>query len=321
MIRQSRGIGFTIIEILVAIVIIGSLLALILPAIQVAREAARATTCKNNLKQIGLAVGIYSSGSGERLPASWRTIKDSSGQLKTIAKWPDYAYHSFSWRTTILPGIEQQNLHDQFDYSLTPVHKKNQAASGARVAEYQCPSTPGQPRSYVPTALNGPSFGTTVAATDYVHVLYVEPIENDGQAIDGAWYGLSRFEHVDYPRPLSARERPGVHQSAGLNSVTDGLSNTVLVAERAGRPNILDKDGLDDRYNNYDVGGAWASAELGGFSKVRVNQSNWNGIFSFHPTGSHALMCDGAVRMLAEDTSLEVIVALLSRDGGETERP
>lgn len=317
--RQARHSGLTLVETLVVIAVIGVLLALLLPAIQAAREAARATSCKNNLKQIGLAVGIYSSANAERLPASWRTIRDSSGKPKTIAKWPDYAYHSFSWRTTILPGIEKQNLHDQFDYSLTPLHAKNQTASGAIVAEYQCPSTPGQPRSYVPTAWNGPSFGTTVAATDYVHVHYVEPIENDGHAIDGAWYGLSQFEHVEYPRQLSARERPGVRQSAGLNSVTDGLSNTVLVAECAGRPNILDKDGLDDTYANNDVGGAWATAEMGGFSKVRVNESNWNGIFSFHPSSSHVLMCDGAVRILTEDTPLEIIVALLSRDGGEVE--
>jgi prepilin-type N-terminal cleavage/methylation domain-containing protein/prepilin-type processing-associated H-X9-DG protein len=314
---QSRSAGMTLIELLTSIAIIGVLIALLVPAMQAAREAARATTCKNNLKQIGLAIASHSAAH-QRLPASWRTIRDSSGQPSVVAKWPDYVYHSFSWRTTILPGMEKQNLHDKFDYALTPFHAKNQTASGITVSEYQCPSTSGHPRFYVPTVWRGPSLGTVVAANDYVHVHYIQPIVNDGVAIGGAWYGLTRYENEKFPVRFSARERPGVRDPTRLSSITDGLSNTVLVAERAGRPKILDKNGVDDSYSDTDVGGAWVAPELGGFSKVGINENNWNGIFSFHPSGAHVVMCDGSVRLLSRDTSLDIVVALLSRDGGET---
>src|SRR2546423_9098849 len=100
--RSNRTAGLTLVELITVIAIIGVLLALMLPAIQVARESARQTTCKNNLKQISLATIEYSTSNGGRLPASWRTVRSKDGKPQLHA-WFDFHISSFSWRTVILP--------------------------------------------------------------------------------------------------------------------------------------------------------------------------------------------------------------------------
>jgi prepilin-type N-terminal cleavage/methylation domain-containing protein/prepilin-type processing-associated H-X9-DG protein len=313
---RSHSTGMTLIELLAVIAIIGVLIALLLPAVQAAREAARATTCKNNLKQIGLSVACFSASNRGYLPASWRTIRDRNGQPTPISQ-VDHLVYSFSWRTTILPFIEQQGLYDQLDFQSTPIAPENQSAVGTVIGEYQCPTTPGYARSYVPV----PSHAA-VAATDYVHVHFVGKSEADAQAIGngggaftGAWFGLTSYDMPS--RQLSAWELPGVRAGAPLKWVMDGLSTTVLVAEKAGRPFRYIEGTLFDRWPWGE--GAWATSEFGGFGKARINWSNFPSIYAFHPSGAHVVMCDGSVRLLSEDTSLDVVVALLSRDGGETE--
>jgi prepilin-type processing-associated H-X9-DG protein len=93
------------------------------------------------------------------------------------------------------------------------------------------------------------------------------------------------------------------------------LSKTILCAEKAGYPNT---------YHNGQMilpspwgEGVWAAGELGGFGRARVNLCNFPSIYSFHPSGAHVGMCDGAVKLLSDDTDPEIVVALCSRSGGE----
>src|SRR5271156_3765992 len=109
--RQSR-MGFTLIELLVVISIIATLAALILPAVQQAREAARRTTCRNNLKQIGLALHNYESAFGT-FPCGSTSIIDYGVWSSTPSQ-----YHLHSWTSLILPNLDQANLYNQVNYNV-----------------------------------------------------------------------------------------------------------------------------------------------------------------------------------------------------------
>jgi prepilin-type N-terminal cleavage/methylation domain-containing protein len=94
MVKANRQIGFTLVELLVVIAIIGVLLAILLPAVQAARESGRKTTCLNNVKEICLATLAYSSSHQGRLPASWRAVRDEHGRDQPDSDY-EYAKTSF----------------------------------------------------------------------------------------------------------------------------------------------------------------------------------------------------------------------------------
>lgn len=318
--KYSRSHGLTIVELLVVITIVAALIALLLPAIQAVRERSRMTTCLNNLRQIGLAVVSFADSNQQRLPASWRTIRDEYGTSQDVAE-----YHlqrtSFSWRTTVLPFLEQQSLYDQLNFATTPIAQNNAGLAGTVLEDFQCPTTPDSPRS-VFTA--GVESAAGMGANDYVHICMVGIREDEnfnrisGEQVSGAWYGLSRYEHLKLGGSLvDETERPGARNNAPLRFIIDGLSKTVLLAEKAGWPDTYVDGQQVDRGPWAE--GVWAAAEFGGFGKARVNWSNFPSIYSFHPSGAHVAMCDGSVRLLSEETSTDVVVDLCSRDERETD--
>jgi type II secretory pathway pseudopilin PulG len=318
---QPRAAGLTIVELLVVVAIIGVLVALLLPAIQIAREAARQTACRNNLKQICLAILQYSAASHEHLPASWRTIRDEHGRASTVAEYSLFLT-SFSWRTSVLPYLGEQSLNDGIDYSSTPITDANSRLSATKLTIFQCPSTPDSPRSV--SAANGRYFDPQLGANDYSHVMYVgaqpdsDPRHITRPGLPGAWYALPRYEGSVLDQVyMTPDERPGARGSAPLAYISDGLSHTALLAEKAGFPNLYVNGNLLDDSPWGD--GIWVSAENGGYSKAPINWSNFPSIYSFHPSCAHIGLCDGSVRALASDTDTAVIVALCSRDAGEAE--
>ena len=124
--RKLRG--FTLIELLVVIAIIAILVALLLPAVQQAREAARRTQCKNNLKQLGLALHNYESTYG-MFPPSRITLSNPTFQI--------------SWNTMILPYIEQDNAYRQYNTNLSWFNAVNDPVTTIQLPAFVCPSTPG----------------------------------------------------------------------------------------------------------------------------------------------------------------------------------
>lgn len=238
--------AFTLVELLVVIAIIGVLVALLLPAVQAAREAARRNSCSNNLKQMGLAVQNFES-THKYLPHSGQC--DSTGSSTTT-----YMIHSTG--TMMLPYIEQQALYQQFDtdansvamYGATPASGVYTTSGGAllhplaRGLAYNDPRQPGGSQAaktlvktfVCPSTPVGP--GARDPNTKYGPVDYMFAAVTDIDARQGSSTFKSRTSTSD-PDYLS-QVQPGMLScdgGHGYRNVTDGTSNTILALEDAGR--------------------------------------------------------------------------------------
>jgi len=300
--RQRNG--FTLVELLVVIAIIGVLVSILLPAVNAAREAARVAACKNNTRQIGLATLQYAQQFSDALPAIWR---GTSGE----GPW-----QNFSWRATLLPFLDQANLHARIDFQGRPLDEPNRSVAGV-VAVYQCPSAGGE-RTLERMGQEGDwTEGTAVGACDFSAVFDVRvPFREFPLA--GTWYGGPDLEKLPALGPDSTtRDVTSRRQPTTLRLVKDGLSNTALVVEQAGKPQVLQAGKrLDDDLRE----GAWITAEYSSFFASGVNRDNRAGLYGFH-AGAVVSMCDGSVHFWSADMNSQVIFALLSRDGSEIIAP
>src|SRR5262249_3540753 len=137
--RSRRQKGFTLIELLVVIAIISILTALLLPAVQQAREAARKTQCKNNLKQIGIALHNYHDVHNV-LPPAYLYLPGGGGQQGPPDPTNGDAGPGWAWGMLILPQMEQTNLHDAFNVNLPSWDPTNATAARTTLPVYNCPT-------------------------------------------------------------------------------------------------------------------------------------------------------------------------------------
>lgn len=306
--------GFTLVELLVVIAIMGILFALLLPAVQFARESARRTQCLNNMRQLGLAFHLF---------------HDVNKQLPLAFTNPAAGSQN-NWAPFVLPYLEQQNTIQGYDLTIDWWREPNRTIAQRRLPILQCTSTPNPFRIQDKPETTPPN--KTGAVGDYFTPAGVHPDIN---------LSLSALSQVDTSQDLSGVICwfSATKQSNSLAAVTDGTSNSIMVGECAGREDVW------RRRNKFTVdyvgavkirarGGAWATTdnayEIGqrkpwnasfttipGFPAIN-NSNEWGHCFySFHPQGANFLMADGSVRFLGESTNLRTLADLVTRASGQ----
>lgn len=307
-------------ELLVVIAIIGILIALLLPAVQGARGAARRMQCSNNLKQIGLALHSYHDA--HRTFPAWSCLTLASVH-------PSGHEHVVDWVVNILPYMEMQNLYDQYDMRYTWCHAENQDAVTRPLSAFECPSTPG---------------GTGKVDTDVMpaELLAINP-NATGWSADYAGNQGQRCSLLFPTQASNATARRGFFPRSltgwlRMAEIKDGTTNTIAVWESAGR----DKPYLfgDIWYTSpgtlrtiYPEQHTWAGGNAffcyswakdgtqNGGSHV-INATNLNAQpYSFHPGGINAVAADGSVHFISETMNNLAFLALLTVDGGSEEQP
>jgi prepilin-type N-terminal cleavage/methylation domain-containing protein/prepilin-type processing-associated H-X9-DG protein len=321
--------GFTLVELLVVIAIIGILIALLLPAVQAAREAARRSQCTNNLKQIGLAVHNFHD-SKKFLPPAW------------------IDRNFLTWAVHILPYMEEQTLYTQWDitrrYHDQPVRAREKVVAG-----YLCPSRRGASQAITTGALNpdpvsGASTGLHGAISDYVAPRGGNAASYNQASPSGTWNVIgagaypamirgSRTDSLPAGTMPSNAATDATLDSAGsaarlltwrsntdFSKVRDGLSSTILVAEKHIRGAQLQKGDADGSVFNGDVNNYFSKrGDLPpGRGSNDPSATPGGRLGSWHPGVFNVAMCDGSVRALPVIMNTDIITRLIDRIEGRT---
>jgi prepilin-type N-terminal cleavage/methylation domain-containing protein/prepilin-type processing-associated H-X9-DG protein len=321
--------GFTLVELLVVIAIIGVLVALLLPAIQAAREAARRSQCLNNMKQLGLAFLNYEGAKKEFPLATLNPVAPARG----INNWAPF----------VLPYVEQGNLVVGYDLNEDWWRSPNREIVQNPLALLLCPSTPIQERVQDKPESSPPN--KTGACGDYfaptgVHLEINTSLPADQQFVNYNEKLSNGSENLVLDGVIA--EQYEFNEQNTIKLVTDGLSNSILLGECAGREDVYrGREFYAVDYTGTPAvrarGGAWATtdnpypiglrspwkANFGTIpGTVSINNSNeWGHCFySFHPSGANFAMADGSVRNFSEDIELRTLADLTTRAGGEVVR-
>jgi prepilin-type N-terminal cleavage/methylation domain-containing protein len=321
---RVRKQGFTLIELLVVIAIIAILIALLLPAVQQAREAARRTQCKNNLKQIGLALHNYHD--------VFNTFPIGSTFARGAIASPGFGT---SWWVAILPYVDQAALRNKLTTEGT--HPGSTAnTNGGQNTGYlvNCPVINGLP---IPFMLCPSSPVPAVRSAGYDHTITCPQYTGiSGAANDATFTNAAGRQWVGYQNGIvSVGGTLTPIQCQRIRDLLDGTSNIMVVAEQAnyaktttgGLQAINNHQGFmcgvnettlpmsGRTFNTTTIRYAPNSANLA-LTGVSNNDGVNNGIFSAHVGGVQILLGDGSVRFLSDNANLLTIKWLATRDDG-----
>lgn len=325
--------GFTLVELLVVIAIIGVLVALLLPAVQAAREAARRMHCSNNLKQHGLALHNYHDVHKRFPPAG-------SGYGWCNPTAPNHADSSIKnsngW-VGLLPFLEEAALYDRYepkqaacnymgDIAGSPspgtlagdaVDSGNAAVVSTQLAVFRCPAEPASP-----------FFDNT---SDSLHPTYQIKVGSPFQgvknnydfSVNSTFLGDSELDCNQWKLdPASKRRMFGQNSRTKIGNVTDGTSHTIAVAET-----------MFHRMNGQGNAWGYRAWVMVGVDVAEYGINVWGNYFvpdgvvgrlgnfgacgSSHPGGAHVMYADGSVHFLSEETNRNVLEALSTMEAGE----
>ena len=345
--------AFTLIELLVVIAIIAVLIALLLPAVQQAREAARRTQCKNNIKQMGLAAHNY-EGTYGRFPTAGEGLNLGAPYSKAL--------FPVSFFTQALPFIDQAPLYNQFNFGFhysEGTLSANANAAKSKIPAFLCPSN-------AINAADTLGFGLV----DYMPIAYVDLCPTSGVSLgSGAACKAGVRDPVQAANWGSGKDSAFGLFGNRLGDTTDGTSNTIAIFEDAGRSSLQTVGG---NYNQTQLLSAiagvvpgWATGNMCGSGGTKTCPNRWadgdtgNGVsgspyaitlgssqgiinqnatpvggpatcpwtqnncgpndepFSLHVGGCHALLADGSVRFISQNVDTDTIRKLMDRaDGG-----
>lgn len=278
--------AFTLVELLVVIAIIGVLIALLLPAVQQAREAARRMTCQNHLKQIGLALHNYHDTFGS-FPPGWVLGNDGLG---TGA--PHYA--RYGWTVAIFPQMELSNQYDAVGFNADLAFDLNNAGlrdiMQAKLETWRCPSDPGPDLNAGRQLHSADDDDVAVATSNYVGSYTSGGVALSGNPFNGIF---------------------DLNSSIQFRDVTDGTSNTAIVSERAYEignttphaATVWGSRGTSPanakRIGNLTFAGKGMINSTNN-SDATTNNTSRIGVSSLHPGGAQVCLTDGSVRFLQE---------------------
>jgi prepilin-type N-terminal cleavage/methylation domain-containing protein/prepilin-type processing-associated H-X9-DG protein len=314
--RKDHNNGFTLIELLVVIAIIGMLVALLLPAAQAAREAARRTQCSNNIRQLGLAAHNFADVK-KHFPSSIRPAG-----LTPLPR--------ISGIIQLLPYMEEDNAFKGYDLNKNWNDALNRPIVSRAIPTLLCPSSPDPDRlDGLPEA--NPWRPEIAAPTDYSPTIGVDRRLKDAGLVDADGKGL-----------LPKNEKPRIRDA------TDGLSHTIMFAESAGRPYLFRQGRqIGDLTTHRVNAGGWCRPA----SDFSVDGSSYDGAsfpgpcavnctngedsasstfphpyygsegsaetYAFHTGGANTVFGDGSVRLISADINIREFARLVTRAGGE----
>ncbi len=303
--RSPARAGLTLVELLVVMAIIGLLVAVLLPAVQAAREAARRTRCLDNLRQLGIALHLY-HGAHLRLPIGNQYRRYWTWQAATLPyleETPrgltlDFAFPGNCFQATAALGPASAVTDDPLPVFSCPDDPMistawDDGASGLRFGRHR-------PGSYLGASGSGITFAGTPLAFDVVR--------------DGVLFG-------------GAAPVPGVRLCVAIDDVADGTSQTLLAGER-GVPDdrrfgwMLCGAGIGgvgeaDNCLSMELGLFAGQADLPPATLTPLQRQNIRHYWSYHPAGAQFVWVDGSARLLTYSTGLNVLRAMATRAGGE----
>jgi prepilin-type N-terminal cleavage/methylation domain-containing protein len=304
--KSSPACGFTLVELLVVIAIIGVLVALLLPAVQSAREAARRTACQNNLKQLGIALHNYHD--------TFLYFPPGGITLGGCCATPSYT----SWSISILPFLEQTPLADKYVYNNFNEDAANQFVRTQYLKIYECPSELKTKQMLVPESGPGGTGSIQFMGSTYRGM--------EGKSDGNGWWDTQQYDGVlPYEWKGVLHNVDHILKQERIGTVTDGTSTTLMVGEFSTKTHTNRRTFWGYSYASYNKSAATPQSRtlladydrcvaIGGVGDPNPCKRGWG---SFHPGGIQFIHVDGSSRLITTNIDMNLFCDLATIGGGE----